>query len=334
MKKLLIVLLCLLMISGCSNANKQSFDGKDRPSSCGRLQVVDGKLCDDNGDPVMLRGISNNGVSVSRMLINDATFKDISHFMGANIIRLALYTYGVGSVGYCTGGDREALKQDVINGVEYARNQDMYAIIDWHVLSDRDPNVYLEEARDFFAEMSAKFKDHDNVIYEICNEPNNCSWQDIRKYAEEIIPVIRANDPKSLIIIGTPSWSQDVDVAAEDPLNFDNIMYTLHFYSATHKQELRDKAQRAIEKGLALFVTEFGITAASGGFPLDEEEGNVWIDFLEQRGISYVMWNFSRAHEPCAALNRASLKISDFTLEDFTPAGKWLIETIKNRSQK
>ena len=325
-----MVLLCLLMITGCSSAPKESFDGRVRPSVNGQLQVKDGKLCDKNGNPVMLRGVSNNGVSISHMYINDDTFKEISHFMGANVIRLALYTWGMGSVGYCSGGDKTALMKDVVDGVKYAQNNDMYAMIDWHILDDGNPNKYIEDAKVFFDEVSKEFKDADNVIYEICNEPNKCEWKDIKEYAEVIIPIIRNNDPDSLIIVGTPNWSQDVDVAANDPLKFDNLMYTLHFYSATHKQPLRDKAQYALDKGLPVFVTEFGITAASGGFPLDKEEGDLWIEFLEKNGISYIMWNFSRAAEPCAALTRSSLKTKDFVIEDFSEAGQWFIETVKN----
>lgn len=333
MKKLVAVVLCLLMLVGCNSTPKESFDGKVRPSVNGVLKVVDGKLCDEKGNQVMLRGISNNGVSVSHMFINDDTFKEISHFMGANVIRLALYTWGVGSVGYCSGGDKELLIKDVVDGVKYAENNDMYAMIDWHILDDGNPNKYIEDAKVFFDQVSKEFKDSKNVIYEICNEPNKCEWQDIKDYAEIIIPIIRNNDPDSLIIVGTPNWSQDVDVAANEPLDFDNIMYTLHFYSATHKQSLRDKAQYAIDNGLPLFVTEFGITAASGGFPIDEEEGNTWIEFLEKNGISYIMWNFSRAAEPCAALNRNELKSKDFKIDDFSQAGKWLIETIKKNSE-
>ena len=135
-----------------------------------------------------------------------------------------------------------------------------------------------------------------------------------------------------MIIVGTTNWSQDVDVAANDPLNYDNIMYTLHFYSASHRQQLRDKANIAINKGLALFVTEFGITSSSGDLPIDEDEANVWIDFLEENKISWCMWNFSRAQEASAALNRKELKFKDFTMEDFSRSGLWLIDKIKEKS--
>ncbi|MBR0385324.1 MAG: glycoside hydrolase family 5 protein [Erysipelotrichaceae bacterium] len=334
MKKALVIMMCILLFIGCTPKQEGSFDGKDRPSSVGQLQVIDGQLCGEDGEPVMLRGISNYGVSTSHMYNTDETFHDISHFMGCNVIRLALYTYGTGSFGYCTGGDKELLKQDVMDGVEFARNQDMYVIIDWHILDDYDPHQFMDEAISFFDELSARYKDYNNVIYEICNEPHKITWEEIKDYADKVIPVIRSNDPDSVIIVGTPEWSSRVDIAAEAPLEYDNLLYALHFYSASHKQDSRDNVRKAVDKGLPIFVSEFGVTHSSGGFPLDMEEGDRWIDFLEENGISYVMWNFSRTTEPCAVLNRNNLKTHDFTLEDFKDSGIWLINTIRERSEK
>ena len=187
MKKLALLILCLLFLAGCSSS-KTSFDGKDRPSSRGQLQVVNNVLSGEDGKPVMLRGISHHGVSLSGMYINADTYHDISSFLGCNVIRLALYTWGVGVVGYSTGGDKNRLYQDVIKGVEAAEANDMYAIVDWHILEDGDPNRYIEDALDFFARISADLKDKNNVLYEICNEPNKTDWPTIKKYAEQVIP--------------------------------------------------------------------------------------------------------------------------------------------------
>ena len=144
-------------------------------------------------------------------------------------MRLAMYSHEYG--GYSNGGDKKELKRLIDNGVEYASKEGMYVIIDWHVLGEGDPNIHKEDAIDFFDEMSEKYADYGNVIYEICNEPNGgVSWKDVKKYAEEVIPVIRANDPYGIILVGTPQWSQLIGDAAADPIEgYDNIMYTLHF---------------------------------------------------------------------------------------------------------
>ncbi len=303
-------------------------DGRARPSCCGKLQVLGGKLCSESGEPVMLRGVSLNGLVTSESFLNEELFRELAEDDGVNLFRLAMYTYGVGSVGYCTGGDKERHKQDIARGVELARSHDMYVIIDWHILSDGDPNTYLDEALAFFAEMAESYASCDHVLYEICNEPNGVDWPAVKTYAGQIIPVIRQRDPDAVIIVGDPDWSKDLASVAADPLDFDNILYTLHFYAATHGQDLRDLVCRLSGEGLPIFVSEFGITASNGGFPRDVESADLWIELLEEENISYCMWAFSNAPEPCSALRFSVIKHSGFEEEDYTETGLWLLDTL------
>ena len=309
-------------------------DGRARPSSCGRLQVIDGKLCSESGEPVMLRGVSSNSLITAESFLTDTLFQELSRDDGVNVFRLAMYTYGVGIVGYCTNGDKDRHKQDIALGVECAKNADMYAIIDWHILSDGDPNDHVEEAKDFFAEMAGRYSDYNNVLYEICNEPNGVDWPAVKRYAEQVIPVIRERDPDSVILVGNPDWSKDLLSVAADPLAFDNILYSLHFYSATHGQELRELTERVSRAGLPLFVTEFGVTAASGGQPRDLESADAWIALLEQENISYCMWSYSAAPEACSALRSGLHRYSGFAREDYSPTGQWLLDTLSAHRTK
>ena len=309
-------------------------DGRARPSVCGKLQVIGGKLCSADGEPVMLRGVSTNELLVTESFINEKLFLELSKDAGVNVFRLAMYTYGVGIIGYCTKGDQERYKEDIDKGVSYAEQSDMYVIIDWHILSDGDPNTYVEQAKEFFREMAAKYKDCVNVLYEICNEPNGVSWQDVKRYAEQVIPVIREQDPSSVIIVGNPDWSKDLYHVAEDPLEFDNILYTLHFYSATHGEEFRVMTEQVSQAGLPIFVTEYGVTAASGGHPRDLESADKWIDLLEQENISYCLWSFSKVAEACSAVRSTVPKYNGFTEEDYTETGLWLLDTLKKHNTR
>ena len=348
MKKLLSLLLAAILLTGvlasggakCAMADGEEpvigvcDDGRARPSSAGRLQVVDGKLCGEDGLPAMLRGVSTHDLIVTESFLNEQLFEELSRDAGVNLVRLAMYTHGVGVMGYCTGGDRKRYEADIFKGVELARQQDMYAIIDWHILSDGDPNLYVDQARDFFARMAEKYSAYTNVLYEICNEPNGVDWLTVKRYAEEVIPVIRERDPRAVIIVGDPQWSSDLRSALNDPLTYENILYTLHFYAASHGQEARDAAEEASQKGLPIFVTEYGVTAASGGFPRDLESADLWIELLEREHISYCMWTFSKVNEPCSAVRFNVPKYSGFLPEDYTATGLWLLETLQKYTSR
>lgn len=298
----------------------------------GALHVDGTHLVTKEGTPVQLRGISTHGLGWFPEFVNASLIAQVRQEWGCNVFRLAMYTAEYN--GYCTSDckQKENLKNIIDSGVQAAIEQNMYVIIDWHILSDNNPNTHKEEAKNFFAEMAEKYADVPNVLYEICNEPNGgTSWSDIRQYALEIIPVIRSFAPEAVIVVGTPTWSQDVDAAAQNPITeYDNIMYALHFYAATHTDGLRNKCKTAVGEGLPLFVTEYGICDASGGGSINETEANKWIELLDGYGISHVMWNLSNKSETCAVLKNSCSKTSNLQTEDLSPTGKWFVRMMQD----
>ncbi len=301
-------------------------DGKLSP-----LHLDGTQLCDEAG-PVQLRGISTHGLAWFPQYVNEECFKMFKEEWNANVVRLAMYTAENG--GYCTDGNKGDLKQLVKDGVAYATNVGLYVIIDWHVLNDRNPNTYKEEAKAFFKEMSEEYKDYTNVIYEVCNEPNGgVSWGEVKSYAEEVIEVIRKNDEDAIIIVGTPNWSQYVDQAAANPITTsDNIMYALHFYAATHKDDLRNQMKNAVNNGLPVFVSEYGICDASGNGGIDEGQANAWVEAMDDLGISYIAWNLSNKNETSAIINSSCNKTFGFTKDELSASGRWLYELLTGKS--
>lgn len=297
------------------------------PSTSGRLHVEGISIVDEKGRAVQLKGISTAGLQWFPQFVDQKAFHQFRYEWGANIMRLALYT---DEGGYCAGGNKAKLKALVEKGVEYAKAEDMYVIIDWHILHDNDPNKNKTEALAFFEEMSAKYSGYNNVIYEICNEPNGgVSWSSIKKYALEVIPVIRNNDPNAIIVVGTPTWSQEVDKAAADPITgYDNIMYTLHFYAGTHKDSLRTTMEKALKKGLPIFVTEYGITDASGNGACNEAEANKWMALMDKYGVSSCIWNLANKNESSCLIISSCKKNNDFTMDDLSQEGKWFYRMI------
>lgn len=297
-----------------------------------KLHVEGAKLCDENGNQVQLRGISTHGLAWFPQFVNKASVKELKETWEIDVFRLAMYTAEYG--GYCTGGDKEALKKLVKEGVEYATANDLYVIIDWHILSDNNPNTYKEESKAFFDEMSKLYKDYPNVIFEICNEPNGgTSWKDVKSYAEEVIKVIRDNGADNIIIVGTPNWSQYVDQAAADPItSYENIMYALHYYAATHKEDLRKKMVNAYNAGLPIFVSEYSICDASGNGAIDYEQASVWVEEMDRYGISYVAWSLCNKNETSALIKSSCSKTSGFAWDDLSDTGKWLFEVLTGES--
>ena len=299
----------------------------------GALHVENGKLTDENGNIVQLYGMSTHGIAWFPQYINYDSFRTLRDDWNTNCIRLAMYTAEYG--GYCAGGDKEQLKQLVKDGVSYATELGMYVIVDWHILSDCDPNQNKDEAIAFFREMAEVFADNDNVLYEICNEPNGgTSWDSIKSYAEEVIPVIRAQKPDAVILVGTPTWSQEIDKAAASPLDDSNVMYTLHFYAGTHKDDLRNRLETCVQNGLPVFVSEFGMCDASGNGANDFVSTTKWLDLLNKYQISFCCWNLANKDESSSVFKASSTALSDWTDDDFNESGRWIRDYFRGMPQK
>lgn len=294
------------------------------PVFAGRLSVSEGRLVDENGQPFQILGVSTHGIGWFPEYVNIDAFRTLRDAYGVNAIRMAMYTAEYN--GYCTGGDPEQLKRLVRQGVDIAAELGMYAIIDWHTLSDHDPNQHIDEARAFWREMSQKYAGQDNVLYEICNEPNGgTSWASVKTYAEEIIGEIRKNDDDAVILVGTPNWCQQLGGPLDDPIDDANLMYTMHFYAATHGQDLRDELERALEQGLPVFISECSICDASGSGRIDYDSADAWLELIDRYGLSHVAWNLSNKDESAALIRSDCAKLSDWTQEDLSATGRWFM---------
>lgn len=291
----------------------------------GALSVKGTDLVDKDGKVYQLKGVSTHGLAWFPDYVNKDAFASLSEY-GVNAMRLAMYTAESG--GYCNGGDKKKLESLIDQGVKACTDLGMYVIVDWHILSDGNPNTYKEEAKAFFETMSKKYAGNDNVIYEICNEPcNGTTWEQVKSYAEEMIPVIRANDKEAVIIVGTPNWSQDVDLASENPVTgYDNIMYAAHFYASTHKGEIRSKVEKARENGLAVIISECSICEASGNGSINYDEAEEWMKLINDNHMSIFAWNLSNKDEKSSLLKSSVSKTSGFSKDDFSETGVWFME--------
>ncbi len=249
---------------------------------------------DQHGKPIVLRGMSFGWHNFWPRFYTAGVVKWLRDDWKCGVVRAAI---GVEpNDGYLQKPEWSTEKAKTV--VEAAIKADMYVIIDWH-----SHNINLKEAKAFFTEMAQVYGKNPHVIYEIFNEPDEESWEEIKAYSVELIETIRAIDPDNIILVGTPRWDQEVHIAADDPITgHDNLMYTLHFYAATHKQELRDKGDYALSKGLPLFISESAGMEATGDGPLNEAEWQKWIDWAEKHQLSWVTWSVSDKDETCSVL--------------------------------
>lgn len=291
----------------------------------GRLTVTGNKVTSQDGSPISLAGNSIfwSNFSEGAKFYNAET---VNHLAGqdwdTDIVRAAM---GVEDfAGFISNPEQEKAK--VIAVVDAAIAAGVYVIIDWHSHNAED---YEQQAIQFFSEMSARYANSPNVIYEVYNEPIEQSWPEIKNYAENVIDAIRANDPDNLIIVGTPFFSQRVVDASLSPINGSNIAYTLHFYAGTHRQSLRNDATTAMNNGIALFVTEWGAVNANGDGTADIAETNLWMDFLRNNDISHANWSVSDKAEG-ASVVASGTGVSGLTSNNLTATGFFIQDIIKN----
>jgi endoglucanase len=214
--------------------------------------------------------------------------------------------------------------------IEGAIENGIYVIIDFHA-----HHKYLDEAKSFFKKMSTKYGKYPNVIYEIWNEPDYFEWPEVKTYAEEVIGVIHENDPNNIILVGNPHWDQDLHLVAEDPIqNATNIMYTMHFYAATHDKWLRDRTDAAIAKGIPVFVSECGASEANGDGRLGTEEWKTYAEWMESRKLSWVAWSVSDKNETCSMLLPNASSYGKWNDNLLKPWGKLARQSIIDNNHK
>lgn len=300
-------IVALLLVGLCSNAQ---FVKKH-----GQLSVKGTQLVDKNQNPIVLRGVSFGWHNWWSKFYNKGVVKTLSKDWNATILRAAM---GVDADENCYVKNPIESKTTIEAVIKAAIKEDVYVIIDFH-----SHNIHLEQAKIFFDEMSKKYGKYPNIIYEVFNEPDNETWAEVKAYSQEVIKVIRKNDPKNIILVGTPHWDQDIHLAAADPIvGFENIMYTMHFYAGTHGKWLRDRTDDAIKRGLPIFVSESAGMEATGDGPINSIAWQEYIDWMEARKLSWITWSISSKDETCSMLNDAANLDGNWKDSDLKESGK------------
>jgi len=301
--KIIIIFLLLSVFSNAQFVKKH-----------GQLKVIGTQLVDQNNEPIMLRGMSYGWHSLWPRFYNKESVKWLKDDFKCNVVRAAM-GIELGDSSYIKQPEFSTKKIKAI--IDGAIKNDIYVIVDWH-----SHNINLKEAKLFFDEISKEYAGSPNVIYEIFNEPDDETWEEVKAYSEEIIKVIRKNDKQNIILVGCPRWDQDIHLPAANPIKgFDNLMYTVHFYAATHEKWLRDRTDEAIKSGLAIFVSESAGMEATGDGPLNVKAWKEYIDWMEERKISWITWSVSDKDETCSILNKSASSKGNWKDEELKESG-------------
>ncbi len=326
---LLSLATALLIIFSCSRTpdqHKQATQDKKVVEKFGQLQVVGNQIVDQQGNPVMLRGMSLFWSQWMGQYYNYDCIKWLRDDWKCTVVRAPV---GIGKDGYLENPGQEMKKIRTV--IEACLDLGIYVIVDWH---DHYAPDHRREATIFFETIASAYGQAPNIIYEIYNEPEKVSWLDVVKpYADSVIQKIRAIDADNLILVGTPFWSQDVDVASLNPVQFKNIAYTLHYYATTHRQPIRAKASVALNNGAALFVSEFGTCEHTGSGVIDRQELAAWFAFMEQHKISWCNWSIADKNETSAALKSGANADGGWPDSELSESGMLIRDKIRTGNQ-
>ncbi len=313
--KLLLLLIASSTIAGATPSSPVERHGL--------LRAEGNRIVDQRGAPVSLAGNSFFWSQWKGEWWNAECIDWLKQDWKTSIVRAAM---GVEAGGYLAHPPAQQVYVERV--VEAATAAGLYVIIDWH---DHRAYAHEAEAIEFFQTMARKYGRQPNVMYEIYNEPEDVSWKTrVKPYAERVIAAIRAIDPDNLILVGSPHWSQDVDVAAEDPIKANNIAYTLHFYAGTHKEKLRAKAEKALRSGVALVVTEWGSCDSNGNGKVDVASTNEWMEFVRKWNLIHCNWAVSDKAEAASIVVPGASPKGEWKENELTPSGalarRWIRE--------
>ncbi|WP_290797054.1 glycoside hydrolase family 5 protein [Flavihumibacter sp. UBA7668] len=280
----------------------------------GQLKVIGTQLCNQQGQPAVLRGMSFGWHNFWPRFYTEGAVSWLHQDWKVDLVRAAM---GIEPAprGYLHA--KESSMKAIETVINAAIKEGIYVIVDWH-----SHNIQLEEARAFFKDIATRYGHHPNIIYEIFNEPDQESWPEVKAYSIELISTIRSIDKDNIILVGNPHWDQDVHLVADDPItDQQNIMYTLHYYAATHHQSLRNRGDYALSKGIPLFISESAGMEATGNGPLNETEWQRWIDWSEKHRISWVTWSVSDKDETCSVLLPSASSEGNWSDKDLKLSG-------------
>ncbi|MDE5905836.1 cellulase family glycosylhydrolase, partial [Duncaniella sp.] len=97
----------------------------------------------------------------------------------------------------------------------------------------------------------------------------------------------------------------------------------------------REKAQKALDAGLPLIISECGSMDHTGDGPIDYESWQQWMDFADRNNISVLMWDIADKNETCSMISAsASDNGLEWKEEDLKEWAKLARKTVGERNSR
>lgn len=311
-RSIIVAVMTLAVISSCTQNNE----------TVPALQVRGVYLCQEGSDePVAWRGLSFGWHNLWPRFYNKEAVNEFVREWGCPVFRAAIGADDLEEPSPLGGylSDPESALKCLYAVIDGAVENNAYVIVDWH-----SHILHQEEAAEFFRTVATKYSGCNNVIYELFNEPVSQEFEDsrdysepsresldeywlkLKDYAQTLIPIIvECSGCHPLILMGCPRWDQALDCVIRNPVEgYDNLMYTTHFYAATHGQWLRDRSDAAIDAGLPVFISECASCSATGDGQTDPQEWDRWNEWAADRKVSLLTWSISDKDETCSMFTK------------------------------
>jgi hypothetical protein len=270
------------------------------------IKVVGNKFVDAKGDTILFRGLA---ISDPDKIERQGHWNK-NHFEKVRDIGCVVVRIPVHPVAWRERTPEKYIKL-LDQAVEWCTDLGMYVMIDWHTIGNlemelfQDPmyNTSKQETYQFWRTIAQHFTGNNTVaFYEFFNEPTiyrgqlgTMSWSEWKKINENLITLVRSYDSETIPLIAGLDWAYDLTPILIDPINAEGIGYVSHPYEHKRKPPFEPKWEEnfgfASDK-YPVVVTEFGFGLRPGETIDDNHYANRIVNYLENKGISWVCWVF------------------------------------------
>lgn len=286
--------------------------------SNGQLYVDGAYLNNQYGQDIQLKGI--NIWAYDDEKFNQEFFKDLKDKYQVNCVRLALNSLNPDTEEVDDNGRIFGYLYNIIDSIIA---NDMYAILDWHLINSgnytNNPYDYEDSAIKVFTTFATYYKDVPNLMYELANEPKG-SWDELLPYYNKLIPEIRSINPNSIIFVTSSGHGLDVEAILETPIEYKNIMYTMHFYYSTYATEEIKAISNAILRGVPIFASEWSPTNGKDS-TIQLEYASALCNFMNNNNISSTFWMFTDNNTEYTKMNEITKYAMDYINDKYTENG-------------